>query len=365
MAITQIINPAGDISYSVYINLRSKTMPHIRHQKRITGLKTKAEALRKEKTLIKDLSIKVAHHEGHGFTWRMIVNQWAASAPTESNSTGKSYNPSVITDYVAMMNNWTSDWLDRPAAEISRGEGKEVLDRVIEEGRSKAFQKKLKNTINMIFNWGIEERFIRGVQQSPVHGFKIVLKQDKKPEILKIDEIKKLLNEAKSQKHEWYYVWSMALLTGMRNGELYALEWRDVDFENKIIKVEKSYNFKNKEIKETKAGYWRNVPISLELERVLLEIKSENSLGYILPRIAMWKDGSQAKVLKTFCNLIGIPKIKFHTLRSCFATQLIGLGVEPVKVMKVCGWKDLKTLSIYLRLLGIDEKGCTDKLILY
>jgi len=30
--------------------------------------------------------------------------------------------------------------------------------------------------------------------------------------------------------------------------------------------------------------------------------------------------------------------------------------------MKICGWKDLKTLAIYLRLAGVDEKGATEGL---
>jgi integrase len=36
--------------------------------------------------------------------------------------------------------------------------------------------------------------------------------------------------------------------------------------------------------------------------------------------------------------------------------------VLPVKVMKICGWKDLKTLAIYLRLAGVEEKGVTERL---
>jgi integrase len=364
VAITETANPIGENFYSVYINLRSKTMPHIRHQKRITGLKSKAEALRKEKYLIKELSLKIAHQEGHGFTWRMVVNQWAAQAASSSYSllSGKKYNPITIKDYFSMLHRWTVDWLDRPASEITRGEGKEVLERIIEEGRSKAFQKRVKNTINMIYNWAIEERMIKGVHNSPVFGIKISIKQDKRPEILKIDEIKNLLYQAKAQDHDWYFIWAMALLTGMRNGELYALKWNDVDFDNKTIKVERSFNFKTDEFKDTKAGYWRTVPISSELKSLLLEIRLQSKSEFILPRFELWKDGKQAKILKLFCKSIGLPEIKFHTLRACFATQLIGSGVEPVKVMKICGWKDLKTLAIYLRLAGVDEKGATEGL---
>lgn len=32
------------------------------------------------------------------------------------------------------------------------------------------------------------------------------------------------------------------------------------------------------------------------------------------------------------------------------------------KVMKIGGWKDIKTMQIYLRLAGVDEKGATDGL---
>ncbi len=360
MAVTQVINN-GTISYSVYINLRSKLMPHVRLQKRIKGLKSKAEAIRKERNLLQDLSHKIAQHEGHGMTWRMIVNKWAGVVSEESYL-DKTYNPATIKDYISMMHNWTKNWLDRPAIELTRGEGREVLNSVIEQGRTKAFQKRLKNTINMIYCWAIEERIIRGVHQSPVYGLKIILKEEKRPEILKAEEIRLLLYESKTSSHEWYSIWAMALLTGMRNGELYALKWEDVDLDNLLITVQRSFNKRENNFKSTKAGYWRTVPISSELRSLILELKNISKSEFVLPRLIKWRKGYQAKILKSFCKSIGLPEIKFHTLRACFATQLIGSGIEPIKVMKICGWKDLKTMSYYLRLSGIDEKGATEGL---
>lgn len=360
MAVTQVMNN-GILSYSVYINLRSKVMPHIRLQKRIKGIKSKAEAVRKERNLLRDLSHKVAQREGHGMTWRMVVSKWASTVSDESYL-DKKYNSATIKDYISMMNNWTKNWLDRPAIEITRGDGREVLNTVIEEGRTKSFQKRLKNTINMIYLWAIEERITRGVHNSPVYGLKIQLKEEKRPEILKAEEIRSLLYESKSSCHEWYPIWAMALLTGMRNGELYALKWEDVDLENQIITVQRSFNKRENTFKSTKAGYWRTVPISGELKILILELKQNSKTEFVLPRLVLWRKGYQAKILKAFCKSIGLPEIKFHTLRACFATQLIGTGVEPIKVMKICGWRDLKTMSYYLRLSGIDEKGVTEGL---
>lgn len=361
MAVREWSGPNGQKEFSVYVNLRSRVMPNIRFQKRVVGLPSQSEAIRVERAIVKELSMKVAHSEGHGFTWRMIIDKWA-SFVEGPHYYERRYSPSTVDDYISMMRRWTCNWLDRPASEITRADGREVLNRILIEGRSKAFQKRVKNTINMIYNWAIEERMIRGVHHSPVYGLKITLKQEKRPEILKIDEIRKLLHEAKAQNHDWYFVWAMALLTGMRNGELYALRWEDVDFDNETIKVERSFNFKIGEFKETKAGYWRTVPVSSELRNLLLEMKSNSISEYVLPRLELWRGGKQAKVLRHFCRFIGLPEIKFHTLRACFATQLIGSGIEPVKVMKICGWKDLKTLAFYLRLSGVEEKGATEGL---
>ena len=83
---------------------------------------------------------------------------------------------------------------------------------------------------------------------------------------------------------------------------------------------------------------------------------------WVLPRLEEWDRGEQAKPLRAFLSEIGLPSVKFHTLRACFATQLLADGVETAKVMKIGGWKDLKTMQIYMRLAGVDERGATDGL---
>ena len=54
--------------------------------------------------------------------------------------------------------------------------------------------------------------------------------------------------------------------------------------------------------------------------------------------------------------------IVFHSLRACFATHMLASGVNQATVMKIGGWKDIKTFQIYVRLAGIDVRGATDAL---
>ena len=49
--------------------------------------------------------------------------------------------------------------------------------------------------------------------------------------------------------------------------------------------------------------------------------------------------------------------MRFHDLRATFATMLLIKGVEPIKVMVLGGWKDMKTMQIYMRTAGVEVRG--------
>ncbi len=148
----------------------------------------------------------------------------------------------------------------------------------------------------------------------------------------------------------------------MRSGELLALTWDDVDFDNNIIRITKSYCHEIKGIKSTKNSDWRNAHISEDLKEVLLKLRMlhPNSAS-VLPKLKNWSTGSAGEVLRAFLVRIGIDKyVTFHTLRACFATHILASGAEPTQVMKMGGWADFKTFQIYIRMAGVDVKGVTD-----
>ena len=328
----------GKTLFEVYVHVKSSVNPLLRVQKKKRNILNQKDAARDEMRMIKEALVELGSLEQKGDTWERVIELWYNDQAREGLASRYS-NKFTLVDYRKMLIRYTKDWLKRRPHELTKGDGRRVLDQLQQMGRSKSYIQKVKNTINLVFQWGIDHRLIREVYISPVNGIKIDLREEKFPEILNLTEIRIFLFEAKRRNHPWYEVWALALLTGMRSGELYALEWNDIDFENKLLRVKKSFSKRINEVKSTKAGYWRSVPISDELNRLLVGLRTHTGQsGWVLPRFQDWERGEQAKPLRAFLKEIGLPSVKLHTLRACFATQLLADGVETAKVMKIGGW---------------------------
>ena len=239
-------------------------------------------------------------------------------------------------------------------------------------------KKNLHKMLKRIFEMAIEEG---AVDKNPVKGIKISLPSPKQG-VLTAQEADKLLREAKICNHRFYPHWAIALFTGMRNGEMYALRVSDVDLDTGIIHVSKQFTSKDG-LHETKTNLSRVVPIADELRPLLKWLMSEG--GYkaklwkwkneakqekvsfvwdnlLLPRVREWKQGDQSRLLRDFCKGTGIPEVKFHDLRATFITNMLAKCVALNVVMSIVGHKRMATTDVYNRLAGVGVKGSTNKL---
>lgn len=345
--------------YEAYVSVRSKIQPKIRKQKRRRGLETKKQAEGVEKELYEQAINEVSKIDGNGFHWSQLVDKWIEY---KRNDKFEPIGESTLQDYESALRTWTKPFWTKAAKSVTKLDIKKVLKELEEAERSKSFSSKLIGTIRRVFDWAIEEELLKELYRSPTWGVSVSRKSERIPTILNKQEIIKLISHAKTQRHPWYPIWVTALLTGCRNGELYAMTWDDIDLNNNMIRISKSYNKRLNVTKSTKAGYWRNIPINTELKELLIELKANTTLENVLPRCREWRQGNQAKILKVFCLSLNITPIRFHDLRACFATQMLQSNVSPATVMKICGWRDLDTMGRYIRLAGIDEKGATDSI---
>lgn len=75
------------------------------------------------------------------------------------------------------------------------------------------------------------------------------------------------------------------------------------------------------------------VVVNEQVLRLFKELKATTGDSkFVLHHFTDWTRGEQARILRTFCGGCGFPSIKFHTLRACWATQLIRDRVAPVHI---------------------------------
>lgn len=223
MTVKSYFNENQETLWMAYVNVRSKTQPEIRVQRKTTGLKTQLLAEKEETLLIRDCEREIAQREAQGQTWESVVEVWELYLADEKVHA----NSYTRQDYVASIRKHTKSWLKRPASSITKVDVREVLEQMKAAGSSISYQNKMKVIINRVFVFGMDHGLIKGMHQSPTNGLSLGRQEHKKPEILTISEIRKLLEQARVMDHPWYPIWAMALLTGMRKTFLDIFEAPD------------------------------------------------------------------------------------------------------------------------------------------
>ncbi len=238
------------------------------------------------------------------------------------------------------------------------------VKRLVEERmakRSNSTKQSLLKFIRGAFQFAVEQKYVLS-NPTPNIRFRI---GEKLKKVLTEAQARHLLQRAKDFSSPWYYHWAMALYTGMRNGELFALTWDKVNFDNRIILVDSAWN-KRDGFKDTKSGHDRMVEIAPNLLVTMKELKLKNfDSHFVLPRSRDWEKGEQARHLRLFLQAVGLPSVRFHDLRASWATMMLSNGVEPIKVMAMGGWRSLSRLQIYVRKAGIHIKGITNNFDLH
>lgn len=122
-----------------------------------------------------------------------------------------------------------------------------------------------------------------------------------------------------------------ALNTGMRQGEILALQWQDVDFYRGVLVVMKS---KNRER--------RTIPLNSIVFELLTE---KQAVGRKPGPVFVTGRGNPLKVrylIRTFTkarNRAGLTDFRFHDLRHTFASRLVQKGIDLYKVQRLLGHK--------------------------
>ena len=166
-------------------------------------------------------------------------------------------------------------------------------------------------------------------------------------------EARAFLDAARGERFEALYV--LAVTTGMRQGELLALRWQDVDLEDATISVRRTLTRDGGRviIGEPKTRKSRRLirltsqatgVLRRHLERQLWEIQmlgdgyADQGLVFTTTTGAPVNPSNVRQ--RSFARLLrnaGLPHVRFHDLRHTCATLLLGKGTHPKFVQELLG----------------------------
>ncbi|HFJ9262885.1 MULTISPECIES: site-specific integrase [Bacillus cereus group] len=218
------------------------------------------------------------------------------------------------------------------------------------------------------------------IKDNPASGITLPKIKRKEMNIWSLEQVNHFISAAKSIKRltRCYIGFLIALLTGMRQGEILGLRWKDVDMDNQTIYIRQTLT----QEAELKAGAKNNSSIrSIHISNKLVsELKAHRKL-VLEEKLLLGHNYNDFDLIictrsgkpiiprnfrKEFYNLtkkIDLPKIRFHDLRHTHATILIQQNVNVKLISERLGHAEIgTTLDTYSHVLPNMQKTVSDQL---
>lgn len=178
--------------------------------------------------------------------------------------------------YTAYYNMLVEDLGDIQIDEITAADVQRVILRMKGQGYSAKTVKTAKTVANMIMNYALTQ-IPPLIRFNPVSAVSIPRGLPRTKRKAPEEDIRSIIDANVRTAYFGLYPYFLTY-TGCRRGEALAVTWDDIDFQAKIIRIDKSYTFPNgmPQLKEpkTEAGI-RTIPLFPQLEKELLFVKPE------------------------------------------------------------------------------------------
>ena len=243
--------------------------------------------------------------------------------------------------------------------------------------------KNIRDTYNNINAAMKKALVLRMIPYNPCEGVVLPKLKRYKAKVYNINMIHQVLGVAEGT--DMYLPILLCTTAGLRRGELLALRWEDIDFQNNILKVRNNLVRGEKDyiIKEPKSESGiRDIHIGSEVVSYLKKERAKyvtdmmnygigfRNYGFVIRQYdgSPLKPDSMSRKWRRFLGTNNLPPIRFHDLRHSHATALIQAGVSPKVVQERLGHSDVQiTLNTYTHVLpemDIEAAETLDRIIL-
>lgn len=191
------------------------------------------------------------------------------------------------------------------------------------------------------------------IRVNPAADCKLPPQNRKETQLLSREELQKFLIQAKEE--GYYELFLLELATGLRRGEVLALQWDDLDFTTGELRIQRQVYRANGELvvsaPKTIAAL-RTIVLPPALLEVLKEYRQQIDSRWMFPSPAKedspFDPATVRKRLQTILEHAGCRKVRFHDLRHLFVTTALESGMDVKTLSTIIGHVSAKTtLNVY------------------
>jgi integrase len=263
-------------------------------------------------------------------TVREAAEAWLKGARdgTIRTRSGDKYKPSALRGYeAALRSRILPDFGGAKLSAIMRVDLQDLADRLVAEGLDPSTIRNTLMPVRAIFRRAVA----RGeIAVNPTTGLELPAVRGKRDHVASPAEAERLLGALPDSDRA---LWATALYAGVRRGELQALEWPSVDMKSGVLRIERSWDDKERIFIDPKSSAGRRVvPIPAVLRAHLIEhrLRTGRSEGLVFGSApnkpfapsAVWRRARRAWA-KAELEPIGL-----HEARHTFASLMIAAGVN-------------------------------------
>jgi len=231
--------------------------------------------------------------------------------------------------------------------------------------------------ISSIFNYAIKQ----GVTSSnPCRGVELPTIQQVERDCYTLEEAQQFLSLLEDNAPEmWRVFCTLAIFSGLRRGELFGLEWGDIDFETGVISVQRASLYTKEK------GLFTNTPKTkssirfLKMPENVIDMLGRYQISQNLERLKIgskWINSNRLFVgwngeslnpnsarnwVERFCKRNNIRVVNIHSFRHLNASLLINAGTDIKTVSAALGHKQVSTtLNIYAHTFAASQARAAD-----
>jgi len=264
----------------------------------------------------------------------------------------------------------------RGVSSLKRRDCRDVIKSLRAKGLRRRTIKGIMATLSTILTQAVDDELLPG---NPALRLGKYLKAGDENERSIIDPLSEiettiLLAVAQARYPEWYPWLLCALRTGLRLGELIALQWGDVDWAGRYLQIQR--NVYNGTTSTPKNHQQRRVDMSLQLLEALRGWRSREQArwleagqpfpDWVFPSVTgtLLDPANVRKALNRMLRVADLHERGPHQLRHSFASQLLQKGADLAYVTHQLGHKDANvTLQYYIHYLpSADGQKAVDRL---